>query len=82
MHLGEGQNHFADEFSLGCWQLEKSVAGLALHIACALVPAFLLLLNRLSDRFTVTQYLWLNFQDIGQHQQCVVRWNRLTTQPA
>ena len=42
MHSGKGQDHFADEFALGCGQFQKSLKGFALQIASALLPALLL----------------------------------------
>ncbi len=45
MHLGKGQDHFADQFALRSWQLQVGVEGFTFQVANAFVPALPMLLD-------------------------------------
>ena len=66
MHLGEGQDHLADELALGHWQLEKRFKNIPVFITNTAVPAGAALLGFVPCFTATTELLHRHAQPLGQ----------------
>ncbi|MDP2441891.1 MAG: hypothetical protein U1D27_10190 [Rhodoferax sp.] len=72
MHLGKGQDDFANKLALGRGQFQKGIEGFAFEAADAFVSALFVQLDRITDGLAKAQHLRFNFEAVSQYLQLLL----------